>query len=291
MTRGCPFAPPPGLARSQADQPVTPADLAEAFALPLPATVICELLGVPYDEHERFERLSRAQISRLTTAPDALAGLREMLELIDQTVEEKTAAPGDDIISRLVTEQVATGAVTRAEVVEICQGLLVAGHETTANMIALGTLTFLQHPGLLAELRDTADQALIDSSVEEMLRYLTVAHTGKRRVATADIDVGRCTIRAGEGVIIALEAANRDPAAFTHPDVLDIRRASRHHLAFGFGIHQCLGQALARTELSVVYGTLLRRIPTLRLAVPLEEIRFKHESVVYGVHELPVTWK
>jgi hypothetical protein len=180
MTRGCPFAPPPGLARSQADQPVTPADLVEAFAPPLSATVICELLGVPYGEHERFERLSRAQVSRLTTAQDALAGLREMLELIGQTVEEKTAAPGNDIISRLVTEQVATGAVSRAEVVEICQGLLGAGHETTANMIALGTLTFLRHPGLLAEPRDTADQALIDSSVEEMLRYLTV---GARRQA------------------------------------------------------------------------------------------------------------
>jgi cytochrome P450 len=267
-----------------------PADLVEALALPLPSTVICEMLGVPYAEHERFELLSRAQVSRLTTAQDAVAGLREMMELIGRTIDMKTAAPGDDIISRLITAQVATGTLTRAEVAEICQGLLVAGHETTANMIALGTLAFLQHPDLAAELRAAQDQSLVEGSVEEMLRYLTVAHTGKRRVATADIDVGGCTIRAGEGVIIALEAANRDPAAFERPGVLDIRQGAKHHLAFGFGIHQCLGQALARTELAVVYPTLLRRIPTLRLAVPVEEIRFKHESVVYGVHSLPVTW-
>jgi cytochrome P450 len=267
-----------------------PADLVEAIALPLPSTVICELLGVPYQEHERFERLSRAQVSQLTAPQDARDGLREMLGLIGQTVDVKASEPGDDIISRLVTEQISTGALTRADAIEICQGLLVAGHETTANMIALGTLTFLQHPDIVAELRDTDDPALVEASVEEMLRYLTVAHTGKRRVATADIDIAGCTIKAGDGVIIALETANRDPAAFQHPAVLDIHQAARHHLAFGFGIHQCLGQAIARTELSVVYPTLLRRIPTLRLAVPLEEIRFKQESVVYGVHELPVTW-
>ncbi len=173
---------------------------------------------------------------------------------------------------------------------ELCQGLLVAGHETTANMITLSTLAFLQHPEMLAEVRDAADQSVIDNSVEEMLRYLTVAHTGKRRVATADVDVGGRTIQAGEGVIIALETANRDPSVFEHPGVLDVHRTGGQHLAFGFGIHQCLGQALARVELSVVFSTLFRRIPDLRLAVPFEEIRYKHQSVVYGVHALPVAW-
>jgi cytochrome P450 len=192
------------------------------------------------------------------------------------------------VLSRLVLEQSQT--MSRSQMADMAMLLLVAGHETTANMIALGTLTMLQHPGQLAELRESNDPKLVASAVEELLRYLSIVHTGRRRVAIEDVEVGGQKIRAGEGVIVATEAGNRDAGAFPDPDVLDIHRQAHHHVAFGYGVHQCLGQPLARVELQVVYGTLYRRVPTLRLAVPLEEIRFKHDMFVYGVHELPVSW-
>jgi cytochrome P450 len=168
--------------------------------------------------------------------------------------------------------------------------LLIAGHETTANMIALGTLALLEHPDQLAALRDTDDPKLIAGAVEELLRYLTIVHSGRRRVAVEDIEIGGQLIRAGDGVIFANEVANRDEEAFADPDRLDVHRDARRHVAFGFGVHQCLGQPLARVELQVVYGTLYRRIPNLRLAVDLDQVPFKHDGLVYGVYELPVTW-
>ena len=172
----------------------------------------------------------------------------------------------------------------------MCQLLLVAGHETTGNMIALGTLTLLQRPEALAEIREATDPTVVEGAVEELLRYLTILHIGRRRVATADFEFEGVQIRAGDGIIVDHAVANRDPAAFDNPDELDIHRKARHHLAFGYGVHQCLGQPLARVELVVVYSTLFRRIPTLRLAIPFEEIAFKHDNVVYGVESLPVTW-
>jgi cytochrome P450 len=168
--------------------------------------------------------------------------------------------------------------------------LLLAGHETTANMIALGTLTLLEHPAQLTALRDADDPELVASAVEELLRYLTIVHFGLRRVALADIEIGDQTIRAGDGVIIATDAGNRDEQAFADPERLDIHRDARQHVAFGFGVHQCLGQPLARVELQVVFGTLYRRIPSLRLAADLEQVPFKHDGLVYGVYDLPVTW-
>ncbi|MFF1630749.1 cytochrome P450, partial [Streptomyces sp. NPDC058272] len=163
-------------------------------------------------------------------------------------------------------------------------------HETTANMIALGTLALLQHPDQLAQLRESDDPKLIASAVEELLRYLTIVHSGRRRVALEDIEIGGQTIRAGDGVILANDIGDRDPGAFPDPDRLEVDRNPRHHVAFGFGVHQCLGQPLARVELQVVYGTLYRRIPNLRPAIDLDAIPFKHDGAVYGVYELPVTW-
>jgi cytochrome P450 len=133
--------------------------------------------------------------------------------------------------------------------------LLIAGHETTANMIALGTLALLEHPDQLAALRAADDQELVAGAVEELLRYLTIVHSGLRRIALADIQIGDQTIRAGDGVVIAIDAGNRDEQAFADPDRLDVHRDARQHVAFGFGVHQCLGQPLARAELQVVYGT------------------------------------
>jgi cytochrome P450 len=264
-----------------------PADLVSAFALPVPSLVICELLGVPYADHDFFQRCSRVLVSSRSTPEDAVAAADELKDYLVRLLARKADDPADDLLSRLVVEQAET--MTRSQLADMAVLLLVAGHETTANMIALGTLTLLQHPDQLAELR-AGDPALVASAVEELLRYLNIVHSGRRRVAVEDVEIGGRLIRAGEGVIVATDSGNRDATAFPDPDVLDIHRRARHHVAFGYGVHQCLGQPLARVELQVVYGTLYRRVPTLRRAVPLEEIRFKHDMLVYGVHELPVSW-
>ena len=266
-----------------------PADLVEAFALPVPTLVICELLGVPYADHGFFQANSKIGANRDSTPQQTLTAQRELFDFLDGLVADKLAHPGDDLLSELA-ERVRAGELTQRDAAGMGRMLLVAGHDTTANQIALGTLALLQHPDQLALLRETDDPKMIASAVEELLRYLTVAHAGRRRVALANIEIGGQTIRAGEGVVLPAETANWDPAAFPDPDRLDIRRNARHHVAFGFGVHQCVGQPLARLELQVVYGTLYRRIPTLRLATDLGQIPFKHDGTVYGVYELPVTW-
>lgn len=266
-----------------------PVDLVEAFALPVPSLVICELLGVPYADHDFFQAQSKTLIRRgLPPEERAAAGAR-LSEYLDRLVGDKRAEPGDDLLSQLAG-RVEAGELSQAEAAQMGVLLLIAGHETTANMIALGTLALLRNPGQLALLRDGGDPALVAGAVEELLRYLTITHSGRRRVALADIEIAGQVIRAGEGVILPNDVANRDPAVFPGPDELDLRRDARRHVAFGFGVHQCLGQNLARMELQVAYGTLYRRVPTLRLATDLERIPFKHDGQVYGVYELPVTW-
>ncbi|MEV4601783.1 cytochrome P450 [Amycolatopsis sp. NPDC049253] len=266
-----------------------PADLVQAFALPLPSLVICELLGVPYEDRALFHRLSKVLISQEATPQQSLDAVEELLAYLSRLVEQKLKDPGDDVLSRLATEQVAAGTMTADDVAAMGQLLLVAGHETTANMIALGTVALLEHPEQLDLVRD-GDAALIANAVEELLRYLTIVHTGRRRVALADMEIAGQRIRKGDGLIAASDVANRDAEAFPDPDKLDVTRKARHHVAFGYGVHQCLGQPLARVELQVVYSTLYRRIPTLKLAAPLAELDFKHDMLVYGVHSLPVTW-
>ncbi|MBJ7288068.1 MAG: cytochrome P450 [Williamsia sp.] len=267
------------------------ADLVSQFALPLPSLVICDLLGVPYADHDFFQECSSVQLTMSApmadreAARDALNGY--LLNLVESAVDN----PGDDLIGDLVTNQVRPGHLTTGEVADMCSLLLIAGHETTANMIALGTLALLRHPGQLAELRESDDPALMASAVEELLRYLTIVHQGLRRVAVEDIEIGGAQVAAGDGVIISADAGNRAPDAFDgDPDELDIHRSARHHVAFGFGIHQCLGQALARLELDIAYSTLFRRVPTLAVDASLDEIDFKDDMFVYGVRALPVTW-
>jgi cytochrome P450 len=268
-----------------------PADLVEAFALPVPSLVICDLLGVPYADHEFFQANSRCLITRTSSAEERGGAFRALHEYLDHLLAEKIAHPREDVLSGL-GERVAAGELTRSDAAGVGVLLLIAGHETTANMIALGTLALLEHPDQLALLRESGagDPALVAGAVEELLRYLNITHNGRRRVALEDIEIGGRTIRAGDGLIMANDIANRDPEAFAEPDRLDLRRDARHHVAFGFGIHQCLGQPLARLELQVVYATLYRRIPTLALATEMDRIRFKHDGAVYGVYELPVTW-
>jgi cytochrome P450 len=267
-----------------------PVDLVQAFALPVPSMVISELLGVPYADHDFFQATSKILVSRDQPAETVLEAQGKLIDYLEQQVAEKLARPADDLLSRLATEQVATGELSQRDVAVMGMLLLTAGHETTANMIALGTLALLEHPGQLAALRDTDDAKLIAGAVEELLRYLHIVHSGRRRVAIEDIEIGGQVIAAGDGVIFANDAANRDEEVFANPGLLDVHRDARKHVAFGFGVHQCLGQPLARVELQVVYGTLYRRIPGLRLAVDLDQVPFKHDSLVYGVYELPVTW-
>ncbi|MBX7548523.1 cytochrome P450 [Streptomyces sp. NPDC048665] len=265
-----------------------PAELVSSFALPVPSTVICFLLGVPYADHEFFEEQSR-RLLRGRTADEAVAARARLEEYIGGLVDDKAKAaePGDGILDDLVHQQLRDGVLERADVVSLALILLVAGHETTANMISLGTFTLLQHPERLAELR--ADPALLPAAVEELMRMLSIAE-GLQRVALEDIEIGGETIRAGEGVLFSTSVINRDPAQYEDPDSLDFHRGTRHHVAFGFGIHQCLGQNLARAELEIALGTLLSRLPGLRLAVPAEEIPFKRGDTIQGMLELPVTW-
>ncbi|SDH57522.1 cytochrome P450 [Nonomuraea jiangxiensis] len=266
-----------------------PVDLVEAFALPVPSLVICELLGVPYADHDFFQDNSRTIIRRGAPPEERFAAGRRLTDYLDGLVAEKLRNPGDDLLSK-VAARVAEGELTRQEAAGMGVLLLVAGHETTANMIALGTLALLRNPGQLALLRESDDPTLVAGAAEELLRYLNITHSGRRRVALEDIEIAGQVIRAGEGMIMANDLGNRDPEVFPDPDELDIRRDARRHVAFGFGVHQCLGQPLARVELQVVYSTLYRRIPTLSLATDLDRIPFKHDGQVYGVYELPVTW-
>jgi cytochrome P450 len=266
-----------------------PTNLVEAFALPLPSMVICQLLGVPYEDHDFFQQRSRALVDISLDPQVSVQANEELREYLTGLMAAKEATPTDDILGRLAQRYVLSGELSRGDAVSMALLLLVAGHETTANMIGLGTLTLLQHPEQAAEVRD-GDPAVVNSAVEELLRLLTVVHTGRRRVALEDIEIGGVTIRAGDGIIAAGESANRDAAAFDAPDELDIHRDRNHHLAFGFGVHQCLGQPLARLELQIAYPALLRRFPDLHVAVPLEEIRYRDKMLVYGVQALPVSW-
>ncbi|MFI8993161.1 cytochrome P450 [Streptomyces sp. NPDC053542] len=264
-------------------------DLVEALALPVPSIVIGLLLGVPYEDHEIFQGLTGKLLSRTIPQEEADAARKELRAYLDGLVTAKAADPGDDILSRLIVEQQRTGEIDHDEVIGFAALLLVAGHETTANMIGLSALSMMGEPKTAQQLRE--DPSLIRGAVEELLRFHSIIRNGPRRAATEDIEIGGQLIRAGEGVVVAVPSANRDPETFEDPDQLDVCRPNaQHHVAFGYGIHQCLGQALARVELQVVLGTLLRRFPTMRPAVPIEDIPFRTDMAIYGCHELPVTW-
>ncbi|MET8764673.1 cytochrome P450 [Lentzea sp. NPDC004782] len=268
-----------------------PADLVHDFALPIPSLVISLMLGVPYEAHPFFQQHSHTVNDTTATPEEKGAAQAALFGFLLDLVGRKEKEPGDDIISRLLAEHVATGELTREAVAMTGMILLIAGHETTANMLGLGTLALLENPDQAARLRDTDDPKLVANAVEELMRYLTIIQDALVRVAKEDVTVGGQLVRAGEGVIMSLPAGNRDTSVFTDPDTFDIDRANaRTHVGFGFGIHQCLGQALARAEMQIALTSLLRRLPTLRLAVPIEEIESRHGSATYGVHKLPVTW-
>jgi cytochrome P450 len=267
-----------------------PADLVSRLAFPTSTQVICRVLGVPYADHDFFQEQSTLMLHRDSSAEMVVAAQDELRKYLLALIDEKIENPEDDLLSTVTKMHVKRGALSREQLSYMAVTLLVAGLETTGNMIALGTLALLEHPDQLELLRNTTDRALITRAVDELIRFLNISHSGRRRVALADVEIGDRTIRAGEGLIMASDVANRDGQIFPDPDTLDIRRDASHHLAFGFGPHHCLGRPLASLELQVVYGTLYRRIPTLELAVELDKVPFKHDGVAYGVRELPVTW-
>jgi cytochrome P450 len=266
-----------------------PLDLVQAYAVPMPLMVTCELLGVPYADHDLFQHSINTIFTWKSTVEEVMGAQANLTEYFNDLVSKKLAEPDDGLLSQLAKEGLATGELTHDDVARNGAFLLIVS-ENTMNMIALGIAALLEHPDQVAALRDSDDPKLIAGAVDELLRYLTVVHAGRRRVALEDIEIGGQVIKAGEGVIAAIDVGNWDPEIFADPDRLDIRRDARRHIAFGFGAHQCPAQSLARVELQVAYSTLLRRIPNLRLATEITDVPFKHDGYFYGVHELSVTW-
>lgn len=265
-----------------------PADLVRALSLPVPSLVICELLGVPYADHSFFQSRTSRLLRNSTPELARRAALDDLRSYLNDLVTRKETQPGDDLLGRQIRTQRENDAPDHEGLVSLAFLLLVAGHETTANMISLGTLALLENPRSLAAIR--ADPGKTPGAVEELLRCFTIVEFATSRVAVQDVELGGVRIRAGEGVLGLSNAANHDPEAFENPDELDIERGARHHIAFGYGPHQCLGQNLARTELQIVFDTLFRRIPTLALAAHVDDLPFKEDANIHGLYELPVTW-
>ncbi len=267
-----------------------PADLVAAVALPVPSLVISQLLGVPYEDAEMFQHHATVGLARYATGEDTVKGAMSLNQYLARLVEAKMENPSEDAVSDLA-ERVKAGELSVKEAAQLATGLLIAGHETTANMIGLGVLALLVNPDQLAVLQNAEDPKIVANAVEELLRYLSIIQNGQRRVALEDIQIAGETISAGDGIIIDLAPANWDPRAFAEPDRLYLHRSGAdRNVAFGYGRHQCVGQQLARAELQIVYRTLFRRIPTLELAIPFGDVPLKDDRLAYGVYELPVTW-
>jgi cytochrome P450 len=263
------------------EQAGPPADLTRLFALPLASLVICELLGIPYSSHDRFERASYAMLDPARSQAERDAAGGEMFALLGETVVAKRKSPGDDLLSGLLS-------LTNEEVIGMGVQLLFAGHESTANMLSLGTFALLRHPEQLALLRSEPD--LIDSAVEELLRHLSIVQHEVNRAALEDVEVAGQLVTKGESVLVYLPMVNRDAERFPDPFTLDITRKTSGHMSFGHGVHQCLGQQLSRVELRIGFSAMLARFPNLRLAVAPEEVPLRTDRGIYGVTALPVAW-
>ena len=263
-----------------------PADLVASFALPIPSLVICELLGVPYDDRDDFQRRSARQLDLSIPMAERLKLVRRGREYMSTLVERARQQPGEDILGMLVREHGTE--LTDDELIGVAGLLLLAGHETTSNMLGLGTLALLRHPDQLAAVRD--DPGAIGPAVEEMLRWLSIVHSAIPRITTTDVEVAGVPIPAGQLVFVSLPSGNRDPDFIDSPEVLDIRRGAPGHLAFGHGVHHCLGAPLARMEMRIAFPALLRRFPTLELAEDFEDVAFRSFHFIYGLRSLEVTW-
>jgi cytochrome P450 len=261
-----------------------PADLVTEFAFPVPSLVICELLGIPYEDRAGFQQATATLFRWSSSLEEARGALDTVLGFFPPLIRHRRRDPGDDLLSRLVV----AGELTDEEIATIGYMLFAGGFETTANMLALGTFALLEHPEQKERLRGDPD--LVNNAVEELLRYLTIGHIGPQRAATEDVEIEGVLIRKGQAVMMSLPAANRDSAHFDDPETFDIGKPAGGHLAFGHGVHGCLGRQLARAEMLLAYPALFDRFPGLRLAVPSDEVRTKDKGAVYGVDSLPVEW-
>jgi cytochrome P450 len=266
-----------------------PADIVRDFALPVPSMVIALLLGVPPEDLDLFQRNTSLGLDVKSTDEERAQGFTAMYAYIQELVARKERDPGDDLISRLITDYVTTGQLDYNTVAVNAVIMMLAGHETTANMIGLGTVALLEHRDVFERLGQTDDAAVIANAIEELMRYLSIVHAQVDRIATEDLILGGQQIRTGDRLLMNLPAGNWDPEFVDSPDALDVARNARGHLAFGYGTHQCIGANLARVEMQVAFATLARRLPGLQLAVPPDELRFK-EADIYGMKELPVSW-
>ncbi|WNG18712.1 cytochrome P450 [Cystobacter fuscus] len=264
-----------------------PTDLMAAFALPVASLIICELLGVPREDYEHLHVLSRTIGSRTAGREAVERALDEMDGYFHRMVDANKREPGDTLMGRVVAEQVLPGKMSEQDAVSMFQFLFYTGHGPSAYMFGMGAVALLLNPDQIGEFLAAKEPP---QAVQELLRYVTVSQNARQRAVTEDLTIGGQLIRAGEGVLIQIDSANRDETIFSDPDRLDVNRAPHRNLALGHGVHLCMGRALALIELEVVFGTLFRRVPTLRLAVPLEDIPFKQDENLLGAHELPVTW-
>jgi pentalenolactone synthase len=263
-----------------------PADLHEAVSVPLPVMVICVLLGVPYEDRDRFRAWSDVA-AELYDREAATQALHKLGSYMHWLIEHKRRAPSEDVISDLITAQ-ARGEITAEACVRYAVSLLFAGHETTVVRIDYGVLLLLTNPEVQERLR--GNPKLAEPVVEEILRLGGGSGGGLPRYARADIPIGDVTIRAGEAVLLAVGTANRDGRVFADPDRFSADRTPNPHLAFGYGSRYCIGASLARVELQAVFGALFRRFPTLQLAVPWESLRVRSHLLTGGLESLPVVW-
>ncbi|SEG99940.1 Cytochrome P450 [Nonomuraea solani] len=261
-----------------------PADLVTAFALPVPSLVICELLGVPYADRDDFQRRTRQMLDLSVRIEDRMAASRESRAYMAELVARTQADPGEDLLGMLVREQ--GHDLSADELIGIGGLLLLAGHETTSNMLGIGTLALLRHPAQLELLKKEPQR--INATVEELMRWLSIVHTGTFKVTTTEVELSGVRIPAGELVVCVLPAANRDPALVADPDRFDIARGDLGHVAFGHGVHHCLGAPLARMELHIAFPALFERFPGLREAGKPAE--FRSFNVVYGLSSFEVAW-
>jgi cytochrome P450 len=266
-----------------------PADLMAGFSLPLPAQVICEMLGVPAEDLGQFHAWSDIIIGDWQRDSDEImTALAALYGYFGTLIEIKRARPADDLMSALIAARDEDDRLSEHELTVMCCTLLIGGHETTANQINLSLLLLFDHPGEVTKLR--ADPGLIPAAVEELLRCTRLGGLPPARVTTEDVQLGGITIPAGEQVMPMYSTANRDRSVFTDPDRFDVTRDAASHLAFGAGVHHCLGAQLARVELQEAFRGLIGRLPGLRLAVPASDLEFKPGMAIHSLRELPVLW-
>ena len=266
-------------------------DLIDEYAFPIPIVVICDLLGIPHQDRDKFRAWSNAFISQAMNEDEwqeQVKFLQGMLQYLGEIFAQRRAQPQPDLISALVQAEENGDRLSETELYSMVVLLIVAGHETTVNLIGNGTLALLQHPDQLQKLR--ANPQLIESAVEELIRYDGPVETATMRFAAEDVTLGDKVIRRGEAINVTLTSANRDESRYAQADALDLERQNNRHLGFGMGVHYCVGAPLARMEGQIALNTLIQRLPNLRLAVPVAELRWTNTSVVRGLKHLPVAW-